>query len=87
LALREEISSLLIDIKRYEKTISAKNAQLEAASQTTDLLNARYKEGLTTYIEVLDAMALKLDAQLGLLSAEYEKSSAIHRLEYLEGKI
>lgn len=87
LALREEIGSLLIDIKRYEKTISAKNAQLEAALQTTDLLDARYKEGLATYIEVLDAVALKLDAQLGVLSAEYEKSSAIHRLEYLEGKI
>ena len=87
LALREEVESLLIDIKRYEQTIAAKNAQLEAASQTSNLLEARYKEGLATYIEVLDASALKLDAELGLLSAEYEKSSSIHRLEYLKGKI
>ena len=86
LALKEEVSSLLIDIKRYENTIKAKEAQLEAASSTSNLLEARYKEGLATYIEVLDAAALKLDAELGLLSAKYERSSAIHRLEYLQGK-
>ncbi len=62
-------------------------AQLRAATSTSELLSARYKEGLSTYIEVLDASALKLDAELGLLSAKYEKSSAIHKLEYFEGKI
>ena len=87
LVLKEEIESLIIDIKRYKESISAKNAQLEAATQTSNLLDARYKEGLATYIEVLDASALKLDAELGLLSVKYDKSSAIHRLEYLEGKI
>jgi len=87
LALQDEIQSLLIDLKRYEKTIAAKEAQLRAAQSTSNLLEARYKEGLSTYIEVLDSSALKLDAQLGLLSARYERSSAIHKLEYLEGKI
>ena len=87
LALQEEIESLIIDIKRYKKTILAKQAQLDAATSTTNLLEGRYKEGLATYIEVLDSFALKLDAQLGLLSARYEKSSAIHKLQYLEGKI
>lgn len=87
LSLREEVSSLIIDIKRYEKTIAAKMAQLDAASSTSNLLDARYKEGLATYIEVLDASALRLDAELGLLSAKYERSSSIHRLEYLQGKI
>ncbi len=86
-ALEEEIGSLIIDIKRYKKTILAKQAQLDAATSTTNLLEARYKEGLATYIEVLDSFALKLDAQLGLLSARYERSSAIHKLQYLEGKI
>ncbi len=86
LALREEVESLIIDIKRYEKTIAAKMAQLDAANSTSNLLDARYKEGLATYIEVLDASALKLDAELGLLSARYERSSAIHKLEYLQGK-
>ena len=87
LALQDEYEALLIDIKRYEQTIEAKEAQLKAATSTSNLLEARYKEGLATYIEVLDAAALKLDAELGLLSAKYEKSSNIHRLEYLQGKI
>jgi len=87
LLLREEIESLFIDLKRYEKTIAAKKAQKDAATSTYELLNARYKEGLSIYIEVLDALSQKLDAELGLLSAMYEKSSSIHRLEYLQGKI
>ena len=87
LALKEEVAALLIDIERYANTIEAKKAQLQAATSTSNLLEARYKEGLATYIEVLDAIALRLDAELGLLSAKYERSSAIHRLEYLEGKV
>jgi len=87
LALKEEVSSLLVDVNRYTHTIASKKAQSEAANDTLSVLDARYKEGLSTYIEVLDASALKLDASLGLLSAEYERSNAIHKLEYLEGKI
>lgn len=87
LALKEEFESLLIDLKRYEHTIKAKESQLQAALQTKAVITARYKEGLATYIEVLDATALTLDAQLGLLQVKYERSSANHRLEYLQGKI
>ena len=87
LLIKEEFESLLIDLNRCEQTILAKRSQLQAANQTKILLNARYKEGLSTYIEVLDAAALSLDAELGLLQARYEKSGAIHRLEYLQGKI
>ncbi len=87
LLLKEEFETLLIDLNRYKQTIQAKKSQLQAANQTKILLDARYKEGLSTYIEVLDATALALDAELGLLQAQYEKSSTIHRLEYLQGKI
>ncbi len=87
LALTEEFERLLIDLKRYKQTIKAKKVQLKAARQTQKVLEARYKEGLSIYIEVLDAYALTLDAQLGLLQAKYERSSTIHRLEYLQGKI
>jgi len=87
LEIKEEIESLVIDIHRYEKTIESKKAQLNATTNTTNILQARYKEGLTTYLEVLDANALKLDAKLGLLNAKYERNSSIHRIEYLQGKI
>lgn len=86
LALKEEFESLLIDIDRYEKTIQAKKSQLEASKQTQMVLEARYKEGLATYIELLDSSALTLNAELGLLQAIYERSSSLHRIEYLQGK-
>ncbi len=86
LALKNELEALLIDLQRYEKTLQAKQAQLEASQETKVLLEARYKEGLSTYIEVLDAISLYLDAKLGLLQAQYAKSSTINRINYLEGK-
>ena len=85
LALKEEYEGLIIDLKHYGQTIQAKTAQLQAADQTLEVVNGRYREGLATYIEVLDAVSLKLDAELGLLQAGYDRSSTIHRLEYLQG--
>ncbi len=86
LALKEEIGTLLIDIQRYDKTIEAKQAQENSANQTKEVLEARYKEGLSTYIEVLDSISLVLNAKLGVLEAYYSKSTAINRIEYLRGK-
>ena len=85
LALKEEFATLLIDLRRYDQTIKAKNTQLNAAQQTQEVVNGRYQEGLATYIEVLDATALQLDAKLGLLQARYDRVRTIHRLEYLQG--
>lgn len=86
IALREELDALLIDLKRYEKSIEAKEAQLNSAEATRKVLEARYKEGLSTYIEVLDATALSLNAELGLLEAWYGWEIAVNRIDYLIGK-
>ena len=87
LELKEKVNSLLLDIKQYDKTIEAKKAQLDAAKATKKVLDGRYKEGLSTYIEVLDATSMVLNAKLGLLQAYYLRSQAIHNIEYLKGKI
>ena len=87
LALKEEISNLLLDIQRYDETIEAKKALLDSAKSTQRVLEGRYKEGLSTYIEVLDAVSVVLDAELGLLQAYYEKTLSIDRIDYLKGKI
>jgi len=85
LALKDELNGLLLDIKRYTTTIEAKKAQLESAQQTESVTQGRYKEGLATYIELLDATALVLNAKLGLLQAYYLRSLAIDRIDYLKG--
>jgi outer membrane protein TolC len=87
MALKEELRSLLIDIKRYGKTVKAKKAQLASAQSTLNVLKARYKEGLATYIEVLDSTTLVLNAKLGVLEAYYSRSLALDRIDYLKGKI
>ena len=86
LALRQELEGLLIDLRRFEKTLAARKAQYEAAQEARQLLEARYREGLATYIEVLDATAQTLAAQLGLLEARYNRSDALNRIDYLTGK-
>jgi len=87
LYLKEELSNLLLDIQKYNKTVIAKKAQLSAAMSTKDVLDGRYKEGLSTYIEVLDATSLVLNAELGLLEAYYSRALSIDRIDYLKGKI
>jgi len=87
LSLKEELSSLLIDIQRYNQSITAKKVQLKAAKNARKVLEARYKEGLATYIELLDATAQVLGSRLGILEAYYSKSLTIDRIEYLKGKI
>jgi outer membrane protein TolC len=87
LLLKEEIDALLIDIKRYNSTILAKKSEIDASSEAKKVLDARYNEGLTTYIEVLDASAVVLYAKLDLLQAYYSKSLSIQRIQYLQGKI
>jgi outer membrane protein TolC len=86
LAIEEEVQSLLIDIKYYEKSIKTKKVQLQANEETKKVTESRYKGGLSTYIELLDAVGVTQESELGILEAKYRKSSAIHRLEYLEGK-
>ena len=87
LALKEELNNLLLDIKRYNKTIAAKKAQLDSAQETKKVLDGRYKEGLATYIEVLDATTQVLNAKLSLLEAYYLRALSIDRIQYLKGKI
>jgi len=86
LALREEFESLVIDIKRYNRTIESKQAQLKASQDAKKVLDARYKEGFTTYIEVLDSASSVLNAQLGVLESFYNKSLAINKINYLRGR-
>ena len=86
LAIKDELAKLLLDIQRYNTTIEAKKAQRDAAKETKEVLDGRYKEGLATYIEVLDATSLLLNARLGLLEAYYSRSLSIDRIIYLEGK-
>jgi TolC family type I secretion outer membrane protein len=85
-ALLQEVRGIYADLHETDKRIEARKAQLLSANETKALVEARYKEGLSTYMEVLDAEAMWLDARLGLLSARYTKLEKIYRLEYLDAQ-
>jgi outer membrane protein TolC len=86
LALEEEVQNLLIDLKYYEQSIKTKEVQLQANEETKNVIESRYKGGLSTYIELLDAIGITQESKLGILEAKYKRSSSIYRLEYLQGK-
>ena len=87
LLLEEEVSDLLIDLERYRHTIKAKEALIASAMATKSIVEGRYKEGLSTYIELLDAASVHLYAELGLLEAKFAINNTINRLEYLQGEL
>ncbi|HFC03353.1 MAG TPA: TolC family protein, partial [Nitratifractor salsuginis] len=78
--------SILADLKETRKRIAARLSQLRSADETRALIEARYEQGLATYMEVLDAEAVWLEAKLGLLSAYYTRLERQSRLEYLDAK-
>ncbi|WP_292663123.1 TolC family protein, partial [Nitratifractor sp.] len=85
-AVTQEARSILADLKETRKRIAARLSQLRSADETRALIQARYEQGLATYMEVLDAEAVWLDAKLGLLSAYYTRLERQSRLEYLDAK-
>lgn len=87
LLLEDEMQGLIIDLKKFKHTIKAKEALLESSQATKEIVEARYKEGLSTYIEVLDASSTYLFANLGLLEAKFSINNIINRLDYLQGII
>ncbi|MBE9535834.1 MAG: TolC family protein [Proteobacteria bacterium] len=83
LKLLSEFEGTLIDLHRAEAGIQARKAGMAAAREASDLMAARYREGLSTYVEVLGATAQHLDAKLGLLQARNNKSKALYYIDYL----
>lgn len=86
LKLLNEFEGALIDLHRADASIDAKKAEMEAAGEARDLMEARYREGLSTYMEVLDATAQYIDAKLGLLQARYNKSNSRYYIDYMTAK-
>ena len=86
LQLEEQTLTLLADLERYKATIEAKEALIDSSIATKEVVEARYKEGLSTYIEVLDAATTHLQARLGLLEARFALQNIQNNLEYLQGE-
>ncbi len=83
--LLDELQSLFLDIDSLNSTIKARLMEAEALKKSAKIVNARYKEGLSTYMEVLDAEALLADSALSVLQARFERKVKEYRIKYLIG--
>jgi outer membrane protein TolC len=86
LLIQEEVESMLIDLQRYKHTLRAKESLINSSKATKEIVEARYKEGLATYVEILDAASTHLYAELGLIEAKFAINKITNRLEYLQGE-
>lgn len=86
ISLEENILNLIIDTNRYISTIESKNNIIAVTKSARELTNARYKEGLATYIEILEAIKNENLAQKALLQAVFERNDLLHTMSYLTNK-
>lgn len=82
-ALWQELYGAYRDLQRADTTIKAKEAVMVATSQTLTLFQERYKQGLATYIDVLESQSTFYTACLGIAEAQYQKIRAYALMQKL----
>jgi multidrug efflux system outer membrane protein len=75
-----EVDDALISIKTYDLENRAREAQAKAATNSVKLSNARYDNGVTTYLEVLDIQRSLFNAQLSSSQTKQQYLSSIVQL-------
>lgn len=86
ISTKEDVQNLILDIKRYNQNIQTAKVALKYSKDLKQVIAARYKEGLVTYLEVLDAIDEISNARLALLLSYYQRAVLIYKLEYLYEK-
>jgi len=65
-------------------TIKMLKSELKYSRDLKNAVNARYKNGLSNYLEVLDSINLIYATKLELLQSYYKRALLIAKLEYLQ---
>ncbi|MEZ4344505.1 MAG: TolC family protein [Nitrospirales bacterium] len=61
---------MLVALQTREEQLASQRQQVAAAQESLELADIRYRQGLVTYIEVLDAQRTVLAAELGVVQTE-----------------
>jgi outer membrane protein TolC len=86
LLLWQELYAAITDAKSVDQTIKAKSAIMESAAKTVEIASSRYKEGLASYIDVLESKAAYENAQNGKNSAILKKIATVAKIKRLISK-
>lgn len=79
-AIRAEIESTILAYNEAEQRISPTHSLLETANETLRLAEGRYQAGAGNIVEVTDAQAVQIQAQTGVIQAEFDLEIARARL-------
>ncbi len=85
LKYKEQLESLFIDLAQTDSAISAKTESIKAAKAALDIVRARYKEGLVTYLQLLDALTLYESTKVSYIGTLAEKSAILYQIKSLTG--
>lgn len=84
--LWQELFGALSDFKRSDATIAAKAAVIESTQRALNLVQGRYAQGLSTYIDVLESQSILESARVGYNEARYTKLRAWGHIQRLLNK-
>lgn len=83
LTLWQELYEAILDTKRLDATIEAKYMVARALAKTVAITQGRYKEGLATYIEVLEAQRAYDNATIAQSAAMLQKIASLAHIKRL----
>ncbi len=84
--ITKTIGKLKSTLFYLKASIEANQESIHALKETKKIVHARYKKGLATYVELLDAQSRLSLAKLSLLMAYYNYYVTQIQLEYFYGK-
>ena len=65
-----EVADLLVALQTREEQMTHQRRQVQSAQDARDLADIRYRKGLVTYLDVLDAQRTVLEAELAEVQTE-----------------
>jgi len=69
----QETEDALVAIRLRGEQLTAQNRLVAAAQKTSELSSERYKQGLVTFLEVVDSERSRLEAELGAIQIKTEQ--------------
>jgi multidrug efflux system outer membrane protein len=65
-----EVADILVALQTREEQLASQRQRVAASRESLDLADIRYRKGLVTYIDVLDAQRIVLAAELEVVQTE-----------------
>jgi outer membrane protein TolC len=86
LQVGKEVESAWLGITEAQARLAASSKEAQAAQESQRLAMERYREGLGTMIEAIDAQAQAVNAETAQIQAGYDEKIALARLDRALGK-